>query len=403
MDSYSYVVIDKFGKQKKGSIEADSKEKASALLKKQDFIVVELDKAGALNKDLNFDIGGKPKPRDFSVYCRQFESMLNAGVTVIDALNMLSEQTENKVLARATKELKAEVEKGETLSESMKGQKVFPDLLVSMVAAGEASGSLEISFDRMAVQFEKDSKTQALIKKAMIYPIIVGLVAVAVVCVMLTVVIPSYADMFRDMGTELPDITKMVVAMSDFMVANWLIILVCAVFLFFGLKYYAGTSAGQHTFGRLALKLPLIKDLTIKSSSARFARTLSTLLASGLGLVEAVDIVADTMGNVLVKEAMLECKEQIVQGVPLSQPLETCGIFPPMVYHMTKIGEESGNIEGLLEKLANYYEDEVEMATQALTAAMEPMIIIFLAVVVGTLVGAVMAPMLTMYEALDNL
>lgn len=403
MDSYSYVVIDKFGKQKKGSIEADSKEKASALLKKQDFIVVELDKAGALNKEISFDFGGKPKARDFSIFCRQFESMLNAGVTVIDALNMLSDQTENKKLAKATKDLKTEVEKGETLSSAMRNQKIFPDLLISMVSAGEASGSLEISFNRMATQFEKDSKTQALIKKAMIYPIIVAIIAVVVVCVMLVVVIPSYTDMFDDLGTELPDITKMVVAMSDFVIAYWPYLLIGFVVFIFSMKAFAGTVYGKHFFGRLALRLPLIKDMTIKSSAARFARTLSTLLAAGIGLVDAVDIVADTMGNVLVKEAMLDCKEQIVQGVPLSQPLETCGIFPPMVYHMTKIGEESGDVESLLEKLADYYEEEVEMATQSLTAAMEPMIIIVLAGIVGFLVGAVMAPMLSMYQALDNL
>ena len=403
MENFTYVVIDKAGNQKRGNIDAETQEKASATLKKDGYIVVDIAKTSAMSKDIVINFQKKPTPREFSVYCRQFEAMLNAGVTVIDALNMLADQTENKTLAKATREIQVDVEKGETLSNAMRARHLFPDLLISMIAAGEASGSLEISLNRMATQFEKDAKTVALIKKAMIYPVVVLIVAVAVVCIMLVFVIPTYVDMFADMGTELPAITVMVVNMSDFLIAKWWLIVIILAIISFAYRYFAATDFGKHFLGRLGLVAPLFGDLTVKSSAARFSRTVSTLLAAGIGLVDAIDIVADVMTNVLVKEAMIKCKEEVIQGVPLSQPLMESKMFPAMVYQMVRIGEESGDVEGLLDKTADYYEEEVEMATQSLTAAMEPMIIIVLAVVVGFLVGAVMAPMLTMYEALDSL
>lgn len=403
MATFGYTAIDRNGKEKKASIDAETVEAATAKLKAQGYTVTSIGAQSMLTKDLNIEIGGKPQARDFSVFCRQMVSMLNAGVTIIDSLNMLAEQTENKRLKKAIKNVQTSVEKGETLGDSMRNEKIFPSLLLSMVDAGEMSGSLEIALERMAIQFEKDAKMVAMVKKAMIYPIVVCIVAIAVVCVMLIVVIPSYTDMFADLGTELPGITKAVVAMSDFIIAKWYVLIIAVALVAGFIVWFKGTSVGQHLFGQIGIRMPLFGELTIKSAAARFARTMSTLLAAGIPLVDAVDIVADTLGNVLLVEAMKSCKEEIVQGVPLSQPLEACGYFPPMVYHMTRIGEEAGDIEGLLEKLADYYEDEVEIATQSLVAAMEPMIIIVLAGVVGVLIGAVMAPMLTMYQSLDNL
>lgn len=403
MATFGYTAIDKTGKVKKGSIEADNIERASSMLKADGMTITDIGEQGLLQKDINFEIGGKPTARDFSIFCRQMVSMLGAGVTIIDSLNMLGEQTENKRLQKSIKNVQTNVEKGETLGDSMRAEKLFPNLLLSMVDAGEASGSLEVALERMAIQFEKDAKTVALIKKAMIYPIVVCVVAIAVVCVMLVVVIPSYSDMFADLGAELPGITKMVVAASDFVIQRWYIIILVVGAVAGFIMWFRSTSVGEHFFGKLGLIIPLFGDLTIKSAAARFARTMSTLLAAGIPLVDAVDIVADTLGNVLLKEAMKDCKDQIIQGVPLSQPLETCGLYPPMVYHMVRIGEEAGDIEGLLTKLADYYEEEVEIATESLVAAMEPMIIVVLAGVVGVLIGAVMAPMLSMYQGMDNL
>lgn len=403
MDNFSYVAVDKTGKEKKGSLEAESQEKVAQTLKAEGYIPIEIKKQSVLTKDLNIEIGGAPKARDYSVFCRQFVSMTQAGVTIIDALNMLSDQTENKRLKKAIKEVQVSVEKGETLGNSMREQKIFPSLLLSMVDAGEASGSLDVALERMAIQFEKDAKMSALVKKAMIYPIVVCVVAVGVIAVMLAFVIPNYSSMFNDMGVTLPGITLAVMAASNFVIHKWyLIIIVVAVAV--GLfVLFKKSATGEILLGKIGLKVPLFGQLTIKSSSARFARTISTLLAAGISLVDAVEITAKTMDNVILKNALLDCREEIIQGVALSRPIEECGLFPPMVHHMTRIGEEAGDIEGLLNKLADYYEEEVEIATESLVAAMEPMIIIVLAAIVGILIGAVMAPMLKMYQNMDNL
>lgn len=404
MAAWGFVAIDKSGKEVKGSKEADSEEQVLRELKAQGLIVLDVTEQNALTKDINIDFGGKPKARDLSVFCRQFASITRAGVTIIEALRMLAEATENKKMQKALMAVRADVEKGETFADSLaKHPAVFPELLVQMARAGESSGSLETSMERMALQFEKSAKTRALIKKAMIYPIVVMIVAIAVVVVMLLVVIPSYTDMFEQLGAELPGITLAVIAMSDFLKNYWFIIIPVVVGVVFALKAYAKTYGGRHLFGKLQLKIPAVKNLIVKNASAMMARTLSTLLTAGVPLNEAVDIVADTMTNIWFKEALKEATEQIMIGVPLSQPLQNCGLFPPMVYYMIRIGEEAGSTEEMLNKLADYYEEEVELAVQSLMAAMEPMIIIVLAVVVGGLIAACMAPMMSMYEALDNL
>ncbi|MBO5208318.1 MAG: type II secretion system F family protein [Lachnospiraceae bacterium] len=404
MAAWGFVAIDKSGKEIKGSRDADSEDQVKRELKAQGLIVLEVTEQNALTKDISLDFGGNPTPRDLAVFCRQFASITRAGVTIIQTMNMLAEQTENKKLQKALFAVKADVEKGETFADSLaKHPAVFPELLIQMAKAGEASGSLDTSMERMAVQFEKSSKTQALIKKAMIYPIVVALVAVVVVIVMLVFVIPRYMDMFQELGAELPGITLMVVNMSNFIQSYWFIIIPVIIGIVFAVKAYSKTPSGKHVIGKLALKIPAVANLVTKSASAQMARTLSTLLTAGVPLVEAVDIVADTMTNIWFKEALKDAVQQIIIGVPLSQPLKTSKLFPPMVYHMVGIGEEAGSTEEMLNKLADYYEEEVEMAVQSLMAAMEPMIIIVLAGIVGILIGAVMAPMVNMYSALDNL
>lgn len=404
MADWGYVAIDKSGKEIKGSKSADNADQVSRELKNQGYTVLEVKEATALTKDISFDFGGKPTPRDLSVFCRQFSSITRAGVTIIEALNMLADQTENAKMQKALFAVKADVEKGETLADSLEQHpNVFPELMIQMVRAGEASGSLETSMERMAIQFERSNKTRALVKKAMIYPIVVFVVAIAVVIVMLVVVIPSYTDMFAQLNAELPGITKLVVSWSDFIKERWYILVPAIAAIAFGIKTYAQTYSGKHLFGKLQLKIPAVNNLITKTAAAQMSRTLSTLLSSGVPLIEAVDIVADTMTNIWFKEAVKDAVQQIMVGAPLSQPLETCGLFPPMVYHMVHIGEEAGSTEEMLDKLADYYEEEVEMAVQSLMAAMEPMIIILLAGIVGFLIAAVMAPMLTMYQALDNL
>lgn len=404
MATWGYVAIDKAGKEIKGSKEAELEEQVRRELKSQGMIVLDVTQQSALTKDISLDFSKGPTARDLAVFCRQFASITRAGVTIIETLNMLADQTENVKMQKALRAARADVEKGESFASALaQHPKVFPELMVQMAKAGEASGSLDTAMERMAVQFERSAKTQALVKKAMIYPIVVACVAVAVVIVMLVVVIPRYMDMFNELGVELPAITKAVVSLSNFIQSYWFILLPVIIGLVMAVKAYAATDSGKHVFGKLQLKIPAIKNLVVKSSCSQMARTLSTLLVAGVPLTEAVDIVADTMTNVWFKEALKEALGQIIIGVPLSQPLQTSGLFPPMVYHMIHIGEEAGSTEEMLGKLADYYEEEVEMAVQSLMAAMEPMIIIVLAGIVGILIMAVMAPMVTMYSALDNL
>lgn len=404
MATYGYKAITKAGKEVKGSLEADNKDLAMAELRRQELTVIDLGEQSFLTKDIDIQIGGWPKARDLSVMCRQFVSMTKAGVSILESLKMLCEQTENKRLQDALKEVRISVEKGETLADSMaEHPKVFPAIMVNMVAAGEASGSLEIAMERVATQLERSHKTQAMVKKAMIYPIAVCLVAVIVTIVMLVVVIPNYEDMFSQLGTELPWITMMYVNLSHVITNYWYIIIPIIIALVIAIRYFAKTDLGKHVFGKMALKLPLIGKLTTKSAASMMARTMSTLLGAGVPLIEAVDIVSGVMSNIYFKEAMQDAREEITIGMPLSRPLQESGLFPPMVYQMIRIGEESGNTEEMLDKLADYYDEEVEMSVQSLMAAMEPLIIIVLAVVVGGLIAACMMPMMQMYTALDNL
>ncbi len=406
MASFSYVAVDSKGKQVKGSIDADNQMKASDQLKRDGFTIIEIKEQGLMDKDIN--LGGLFKKkvgiRDLSLFCRQFVSLHRAGVTIIESMRMLTEQTENPTLREALQEVSANVQKGETLANSMRAREdVFPPLLAHMVAAGEASGSLDIAFERMAVQFEQSAKINAMIKKAMVYPIMVLLVAIVVVIVMLTFVVPTFMEMFADMDIEMPKITLMVVAASEYMQKNWIVIVLIIVAIVVFIGYFKKTPTGRGLIDKALMKMPLFGDLTVKSSSAKFARNLSTMLAAGIAMPEALQIVGDTMNNVYYEECMRNARNDVMQGVPVSTPLEKSGLFPPMVYHMVRIGEETGNTEDMLDTLAGYYEEEVEMATQSLMAALEPMIIIILAAVCGTIIGAVIAPMGAMYEGLDSL
>ena len=402
MAAYGYEALNSAGKEIKGSVEADHIEAARQVLKKQGIQVISIKPQSALTKDINIKVGGYPKPRDMSVFCRQFVSMTKAGVTISEALKMLTEQTENDRLREAAEGVRVSVEKGETLASSLAMYpKIFPSLMVHMVEAGEASGSLDVALERMATQFEKSAKTSAMVKKAMIYPVAVCIVALAVVVVMLVVVIPNYATMFESLGTDLPALTKAVQAASNFIITKWFILVPAIIAIVVLIKMFAETDTGIHFFDKLKLSIPAYKNLEVKTASAQMARTLSTLMAAGVPLVDAVEIVSNVMPNVYFKEALQDCKNEIIIGQPLSKPLEQCGLFPPMVYHMTRIGEETGATEEMLAKQADYYEEEVEAAVASFMAAMEPVIIIVLAAIVLVLVGACLMPMMTMYETLN--
>ena len=404
MPGFSYVAVDKRVKEKRGSLEAETRERALEQLKAEGLIPVSVREQGALNKEIDFSIGKKVKPRDLSVFCRQFVSITQAGVPMKEALQMLSEQTENKWLKRAISEVLLNVEKGNTLADSMRSQPdIFPPMLVNMVEAGEQSGSLEMAFSRMAVHFEKEAKLKATIKKATIYPIILVIAAIGVIAVMLLFVIPIFIDMFADLDIEMPAITMFVMNSSKWMTSHWYVVLAIIVGVVAAYKLIYRTTQGRLTIDRIKMKMPLFGKLTVKTACSQFARTMSTLLMSGISTIDALETTSKIVNNIHYTNAMLKAREEVMKGVPLSEPLEASGIFPPMVYHMTGIGEETGNVEEMLEKMADYYDEEVEMTTQSVLAAMEPIIILFMALIIGTLVIAVISPIASMYNGLDNL
>lgn len=404
MIDYIYTAVGKDGKKVKGTIAAANESRARILLKEQGLVPTKLTKQTALNKDINLSFGSPVKPRDLSVFCRQFQSILKAGVTIVDALEMLADQTENKIFAKTIQETRATVQKGSTLAEAMKEHpKIYPTLLVNMVEAGEVSGSLEVALERMSIQFEKSTKTKALVKKAMIYPIMILVVAFVVVIVMSIVVVPKFSDMFKEMGTEMPFMTKIIVSFSDFILHKWYILLAILAILIAGIAAFAKSDTGKRFFSGLVIKLPIFGKLAVKSTSASFARTISTLVGAGVPLSEAIEITGKSLGNVLFQEALRDARLKVEQGSNLSEPLEECGLFPAMIPQMIRIGEETGNIDGMLTKAADYYEEEVEIATGSLTSMIEPLIIVVLGAIVAFLVLALYMPMMSMYSGMENL
>ncbi len=400
MPSYKYTAYSKEGKEIKGSIEADDKEAAAKIIKGEGNTPIRIDEEGLMDKDLNFSFGSKKaSSRDLSIFCRQFVSISKAGVSIVDALEMLADQTENKELQNAIYDTMTSVQKGETLAVSMKKQgKIFPPLLINMVEAGEASGNLDVAFDRMATQFEKDTRLKSMVKKAMIYPAALSVVIVGVVIVMMAFVVPTFSDMYADMGQTLPGITRAVVAISDFVVGRWYVIIAVIAVAIVGFKLFKATEKGTYILADMAINAPIFGKLTVKSASATFARTLSTLTAAGISMIDALEITGKTMKNVRFKDELFNAKDKVAQGRPLSEPLKAGGLFPNMIVHMIGIGEETGNLEDMLLTAASYFEEEVEVTTESISTVIEPMIIVVMAGIVGVIIMAVLIPMFGMYS-----
>lgn len=403
MAQFNYKAIDKNGKPKKGMVDAADRDRAMEKLKSEGLTVKEMNDAGEAKAGVS--IGKKKvKSRDLSILCKQMVSILNAGVTVITALDMLSEQMDNKTLKAAVVEAKIYVEKGGNLSDAMRlNPNVFPPIMINMVAAGEASGSLETSFDRLSTHFEKDDALKGKIKGALTYPIMVMIVAVLVIIVVMIAVIPNFVEMFADMGTELPLATRMMMAGSDFILHKWFILVPVIVGIGIAIKLALATPAGQQFAAKVSINAPIFSELVIKSNSARFARTLSTLMGAGIPMLDAIEQVSKMMGNKIFRDGLMDTKVQVAKGLPLSKPLKDMDVFPTMLVQMVKIGEETGNIEDMMEKVADLYDREVDLATESLTQAMEPLTMVIMACIVGVIVAAVYGPILSMYQNIDNM
>ena len=401
MAVFNYKVVDKDGKNKKGTIEAPNRDGAEKKLKSDGYSIM------SLTEQNNPFSGGlikkKVKSRDLGVFCKQFSAVIKAGVTIISALELMGDQIENPTLKRAVMDAKTYVEKGGTLADALRvNSDVFPPIMINMVAAGELSGNLEVCLDRLVEHFEKDNALSSKIKGAMVYPIVVFIVMIIVVIVVMIAVIPNFTSMFEDMGTKLPLATRMMVAASNFIIHKWYILIIVVAAIVFGCKAFKKSSVGEQFFSNIAIKAPVFGNLTIKSACSRFARTMSTLMASGISMIDAVEQVAKMMDNKIIRDGLMDAKTQVAKGIPLSKPLKDMEVLPPMLSAMTKIGEETGDIEEMLSKVADYYDEEVEAATNKLTAAMEPLIMVLLACIVGMIVAAVYGPIMSMYDAMDQ-
>lgn len=401
MAVFNYKVVDRDGKNKKGTIEAPNRDGAEKKLKSEGYSIMSLTEQSSPLGGIGFK--KKVKSRDLGVFCKQFSAVIKAGVTIISALELMGDQIENKTLRKAIADARTYVEKGGTLADALRvNPDVFPPIMINMVAAGEMSGNLEICLDRLVEHFEKDNALSSKIKGAMTYPIVVLCVMVIVIIVVLVAVIPNFSSMFEEMGTQLPLATRMMMAAADFVMYKWWLLIIIVAAIVFGVKFFKKTPFGEQLFANIGIKAPIFGNLNVKTACARFARTMSTLMASGISMIDAVEQVAKMMDNKIIRDGLMDAKVQVSKGVPLSKPLKDMTMLPSMLSAMTKIGEETGDIEEMLSKVADYYDEEVEAATNALTAAMEPMIMVLLAGVVGMIVAAVYGPIMSMYNAMDN-
>ncbi len=405
MPKFVYEAVTALGKKVKGNIEADDSSKAVAKLTSTGHTVISLKEANIFNSDINVSLGGKKvPPREMGAYCHQFVSILSAGVPLVSCLKMMEKQTQNKVLAQVTRELRISVEKGSTLANAMtKHDAVFPPLFVNMVRSGEETGNIDKSFEQMAIHYEKDAKMRGIVKKAMMYPIIVCCLAVVIVIVLLVWIVPQFSEMFDDMGLDMPAYTMAVVAMSDFLVEYWYIMLAFVVAFVVVFKIFKSTDRGKHILGHAAITFPLIGKLNTKTACAQFSRNLQTMLGAGIKITEALEIVAQTMSSLIYSESVYEVKKQVEMGLPLQRALEKTGLYPPMVTNMVAIGEEAGSTEEMLGTVADYYEQEVEETTQQVAATLEPLLIIAMACACLAVIVAVFLPIMSLYGQLDTI
>ena len=403
MPAFTYTAINTTGKRVNGSIEAATLDMAKSSLRGVGYTIVDIRSPSLFERELNVPFMGRPSSKDMAIFCRQFISILRAGESLSIVLSLLSQQTENKQLAAAIREIQTDVEKGESLAGAMRKQhKVFPSMMANMVEAGENSGNLEDSFRQMEVYFEKARRTKSAVTKAMIYPCILLVVMVIVLIVMMTTIIPSFMETFDQLDVELPALTKGVMAVSNWFVKWWMVLVGVIAGLVVSAVLFGRTVKGRHFFGYIARKAPVFGRLTVRSACATATRTLSLLLGSGLTLLESIDLTAANMSNIWFEDALRTVSSLVSQGWSLAVSLRDTGLFPPMVSNLVMVGEEAGDLQGSLAKIADYYDDEVKDATDRLLALLEPAIILLMAGMVVVIVLSIFLPMLAMTQGYDQ-
>ncbi|WP_426984102.1 type II secretion system F family protein [Brevibacillus borstelensis] len=398
MPTFIYEAKDRTGRRKRGKIEAAAKPVAIVELKRQGLapLSIEQEAKGFLQREIHF---GKPvKSQEFVVFLRQLATLIGAGIGIVDSVHILAQQSESKVLRKILEEVEAEIRKGGQLSEAFgKHPKVFEAMFLSMIRAGEASGSLEIVLDRLATYYEKSHYTREKIKSAMMYPITVGILSIAVTMYLLINIVPTFVSMFASFHAELPEMTRMVMAASESVVSSWYLYAIGIIGIYFVFRIIVNTSYGRYFADYATLRLPIFGKLMQKGALARMSRTLSTLFSSSVPILQALTIVEDVVGNKIISQAVHESKTSLREGRPLSEPLKRAWVIPPLVSRMIAIGEETGSLDQMLEKVADFYEAEVDSAVDKIKSLIEPLMIVLLAAIVGTIVLAIMIPMFEIF------
>jgi type IV pilus assembly protein PilC len=406
LSKFDYQVRDRTGKMITGQLEADSQAAVASKLTSMGYAPIKIDevKTTGMSMEINLPGSGRVKLKDLAIFSRQFATMIGAGLSLIRALSILHEQTENKKLAETIDEIRGRVEAGSSLSQAMaEHDKIFPKLFIAMVRAGETAGMLDEVLLRVAAMYEADVKLRSKIKSAMTYPVIVFIMAILLSTVMLIFIVPVFADMFEELGGELPLMTQVLVSASKF-VTSWLGVLsyiVVPAGLWYTYKRIRSTPKGRFALDVMKLRLPVFGPLFHKIALTRFARNLSTLMAAGVPILQALEITADTVNNGPISNAVKDVQDSVRQGESINGPLSQHEVFPPMVVQMVAVGEETGNVDGMLEKIADFYDTEIESTTESLTALMEPLMIGVIGGIVGGMVIALYLPMFKIFELIE--
>ena len=387
------------GQLVKGTLDVATRDEVIAHIRKNRMTLVSVREAP---KSLNITFGGGITTRDVVIFTRQFATMINAGLPLVQSLNILAQQTENKKLAEVTKAVVYDVEAGNTLADALaKHPKAFSDLYTNMVAAGEAGGILDTILIRLATFLEKNDAIVRKVKGAMVYPAVIISVAVLAIAILLIFVIPTFQEMFASVNMELPLATRAVIGLSDLLTNWWWAIILGLGLTVFGLRQYYGTPGGKKTIDGMALSAPVIGDLLRKSAVSRFTRTLGTLLSSGVSILDGLEITAKTAGNRIIHDAVMNSRQSIAGGDTIAGPLQNSKVFPPMVISMISVGEQTGGLDEMLSKIADFYDAEVDVAVSALLSLMEPIMIVVLGVVVGGIIVAMYLPIFDMVNAVQ--
>lgn len=401
MAIFKYKAINSEGQRIEGSQSADSESQIREMLLSNQYYPLSIEKENSKSKK-SFSFNSKVKLKDIGVFCRQFYVMLDSGLSIGKALNILIEQCEKPKLREALIGVNGELKRGETLASSMRKRKdVFPNLLTSMIDAGERSGNLDIILKRMADYYEKETKIRGKIKSAMIYPIVLGVVAIIAITFILTFVMPTFVQMFEENNVDLPMSTKMVLETSKVLGKYGIIIFLILVTAIILLGKYLKSEEGQYKLSSINLKIPVIKKLTQKIIVSRFTRTMGIVSSSGMSLVTSIEIVASVVGNKIAEKELLKVKEKVLKGEGLGDSIMNIKIFPPMLASMVKIGEEAGSLDSILDKTADFYDDELEREIKTATALIEPSMIVLMGIIIGFLLISILTPMFKMYNSIS--